>query len=175
MRLKGKSIVITGATGGIGSETAKVFKSNGAKLALLGRDKNKLDELQNELGEDLSTQNDLIINIGSDEGNKSPSLITSFGRFDEITMEFDEILKPGKIEPGLFKIKSRTSSYRVRQASVSKKSKQVLLELKDDLPTMVGDLTISYLDLPGDQRTGVIQSDTGLDASTITGSNVFVL
>ena len=39
MRLKGKSVVITGATGGIGSETAKVFKSNGAKLALLGRDK----------------------------------------------------------------------------------------------------------------------------------------
>ena len=55
MRLKGKSIVITGATGGIGSETAKVFKSNGAKLALLGRDKNKLDELQTELGEDENT------------------------------------------------------------------------------------------------------------------------
>ena len=35
MRLKGKSVVITGATGGIGSETAKLFKSNGAKLALL--------------------------------------------------------------------------------------------------------------------------------------------
>ena len=130
---------------------------------------------QNELGEDLSTQNDLIINSGSTGGGKNPSLITSFGRFDEITMEFDEILKPGKIEPGLFQIKSTTSSYRVRQATVSKNSKQVQLELKDDLPSRVTDLTISYLDLPGDQRTGVIQSITGLDASTITASNIFAL
>ena len=130
---------------------------------------------QNELGEDLATQNDLIINSGRTQDSKTPSLITSFGRFDEITMEFDEILKPGKIQPGLFQIKSTTSSYRVRQASVNKKSKQVLLELKDDLPTTVNDLTISYLDLPGDQRTGVIQSVTGLDANTITGSNIFIL
>ena len=55
MRLKDKSVVITGATGSIGKETAKLFKSNGAKLALLGRDKNKLDELQTELGTDQNT------------------------------------------------------------------------------------------------------------------------
>ena len=45
MRLKDKSVVITGATGSIGKETAKLFKSNDAKLALLGRDKDKLEEL----------------------------------------------------------------------------------------------------------------------------------
>ena len=45
MRLKNKSVVITGATGSIGKETAKLFKSNDAKLALLGRDKDKLEEL----------------------------------------------------------------------------------------------------------------------------------
>ena len=55
MRLKDKSVVITGATGSIGKETAKLFKSNGAKLALLGRDKDKLDELQTELGTDQNT------------------------------------------------------------------------------------------------------------------------
>ena len=50
MRLADKSVLITGATGSIGKETAKLFKKNGAKLALLGRDKKKLDELQAELG-----------------------------------------------------------------------------------------------------------------------------
>ena len=52
MRLADKSVLITGATGSIGKETAKLFKKNGAKLALLGRDKKKLDELQAELGVD---------------------------------------------------------------------------------------------------------------------------
>ena len=55
MRLEDKSIIITGATGSIGKETAKLFKSNGAKLALLGRDKDKLEELQTELGTDENT------------------------------------------------------------------------------------------------------------------------
>ncbi|MDG2197688.1 MAG: SDR family NAD(P)-dependent oxidoreductase [SAR324 cluster bacterium] len=55
MRLADKSILITGATGSIGKETAKLFKKNGAKLALLGRDKKKLDELQAELGVDENT------------------------------------------------------------------------------------------------------------------------
>ena len=55
MRLADKSILITGATGSIGKETAKLFKKSGAKLALLGRDKKKLDELQAELGIDENT------------------------------------------------------------------------------------------------------------------------
>ena len=55
MRLADKSILITGATGSIGKETAKLFKENGAKLTLLGRDKKKLDELQAELGIDENT------------------------------------------------------------------------------------------------------------------------
>ena len=36
MRLADESVLITGATGSIGKETAKLFKKNGAKLALRG-------------------------------------------------------------------------------------------------------------------------------------------
>ncbi|MEM6765133.1 MAG: SDR family oxidoreductase [Bacteroidota bacterium] len=48
--IKHKHILITGATGGIGSEAAKLLKQSGAELYLSGRDKAKLDEVADELG-----------------------------------------------------------------------------------------------------------------------------
>ncbi|MEM9935998.1 MAG: SDR family oxidoreductase [Bacteroidota bacterium] len=47
--IKHKHILITGATGGIGSEAAKLLKQSGAELYLSGRDKSKLDELAESL------------------------------------------------------------------------------------------------------------------------------
>ena len=55
IKLADKSVLIAGATGSIGKETAKLFKKNKAKLALLGRDKKKLDGLQADLGTDENT------------------------------------------------------------------------------------------------------------------------
>ena len=43
-RLDGKSAVITGATGGIGEATAKLFLDLGAKVMLVGRNGDKLAE-----------------------------------------------------------------------------------------------------------------------------------
>lgn len=47
--LAGKNIVITGASGGIGAEMAKLCASRGANLVLLARSKDKLQQLQKEL------------------------------------------------------------------------------------------------------------------------------
>ncbi|MDN5709610.1 MAG: SDR family oxidoreductase [Planococcus sp. (in: firmicutes)] len=44
-----KHILITGATGGIGWETAKAVAQMGAKLTITGRDAEKLKQLENEL------------------------------------------------------------------------------------------------------------------------------
>ncbi len=44
--MKNKTVLITGASSGIGWETAKIFSSSGAKLILCGRRKNKLLNLQ---------------------------------------------------------------------------------------------------------------------------------
>jgi NAD(P)-dependent dehydrogenase (short-subunit alcohol dehydrogenase family) len=49
-RLDGKSAVITGATGGIGEATAKLFLDLGAKVMLVGRNGNKLAETCERLG-----------------------------------------------------------------------------------------------------------------------------
>ncbi|MGF2412947.1 MAG: SDR family oxidoreductase, partial [Ferruginibacter sp.] len=43
--LKGKNILIIGATGGIGSETARLLKGSGANLFLTGRDTIKLQQV----------------------------------------------------------------------------------------------------------------------------------
>jgi uncharacterized oxidoreductase len=44
MNLKGKTILITGGTAGIGLEAAKQFLANNAKVIITGRDQSKLDK-----------------------------------------------------------------------------------------------------------------------------------
>lgn len=50
INLNGKIALITGATGGIGEEIAKIFYANGANVILTGTKEEKLKDLTNELG-----------------------------------------------------------------------------------------------------------------------------
>jgi 3-oxoacyl-[acyl-carrier protein] reductase len=47
-KLNGKNVLITGATGGIGSAIAKTLHSQGAKLVLSGTKEEKLQQLDKE-------------------------------------------------------------------------------------------------------------------------------
>ena len=49
-RLKGKRALITGGTTGIGLETARLFISEGARVAITGRDPETLDAARKDLG-----------------------------------------------------------------------------------------------------------------------------
>ncbi len=49
MQLKNKRILLTGATGGIGKHLALMLADKGAKLAIVGRDADKLDALANQI------------------------------------------------------------------------------------------------------------------------------
>ncbi len=51
-RLKGKTALITGGTSGIGLATAKLFLAEGARVAVTGRDQERLAAAQKELGSD---------------------------------------------------------------------------------------------------------------------------
>ena len=45
LKLKGKSVLITGASKGIGKAIAEAFAAEGARVALTARSKNELDSL----------------------------------------------------------------------------------------------------------------------------------
>ena len=47
MNLKGKTILITGGSAGIGLEAAKQFLEIGAKVIITGRNQDKLDAAKN--------------------------------------------------------------------------------------------------------------------------------
>jgi short-subunit dehydrogenase len=48
--IKGKNILLIGATGGIGAKTAKLLSQSGANLFITGRNSEKLAQLSSELG-----------------------------------------------------------------------------------------------------------------------------
>lgn len=86
--LKGKSALITGATGVIGSAIARAFAREGCALILSGRSKEKLDELSGEIpgaevvAADVSVQADidaLFSHLG-----KLDILVCSHGTYGEI-------------------------------------------------------------------------------------------
>ena len=66
--IKGKNIMITGATSGIGLELVKSFSSKGANIIMLGKDEDKLDELYDEI---------------SAQGGKNLIIRTDLRKFDE--------------------------------------------------------------------------------------------
>jgi len=80
-RLKGKRALITGGTSGIGLETARVFLSEGARVAITGRNPATLESARRELGAD-------VLIIPSDMSNSAAqkdvaeSLRQAFGGLD---------------------------------------------------------------------------------------------
>ncbi len=64
MKISEVKVIITGATSGIGYETARMLKEHGAKVIISGRNQNKIDKASKELGvigfkADVSNENEV--------------------------------------------------------------------------------------------------------------------
>ena len=83
MRLEGKSAIITGGGSGIGLACAKLFSKEGAKVAIIGRRKNRLELAAKEIeGQALTIEGDLMVN--SDLDNLVSKTLHAFGKIDII-------------------------------------------------------------------------------------------
>src|SRR4051812_31444268 len=80
-KLAGKTALITGASSGIGLATARLFRDEGARLAITGRDVDRLAAAQKELGDETlviqSEAGDL-----ADIGSLMEQVKERFGRLD---------------------------------------------------------------------------------------------
>jgi 3-oxoacyl-[acyl-carrier protein] reductase len=82
--LKGNVIAITGASSGIGRETARLLVQAGAKVALGARRLDRLNELVKELGEDNAAAIPMDV-TSADENNKFiTKTIETFGHLDSV-------------------------------------------------------------------------------------------
>ena len=80
-KLAGKVAVVTGATSGMGLETAKKYLEEGAKVVLTGRSQEKLDALETELQGDY-----LLLKAEASSSEDSAALVAktveTFGKID---------------------------------------------------------------------------------------------
>lgn len=67
MKFTGKKIVLTGASGGIGGELARILSQNGAELILVGRNERKLRLVEEQLASGCTVQL-VAADIATDEG-----------------------------------------------------------------------------------------------------------
>ncbi|MBL4574497.1 MAG: SDR family oxidoreductase [Opitutaceae bacterium] len=68
MNLGNKTVVLTGASGGLGQAIAKQLAANGARLILIGRNESALDHLLDGLASDARHHCKLKIDLGSEAG-----------------------------------------------------------------------------------------------------------
>jgi short-subunit dehydrogenase len=80
MEVKNKIVIVTGASSGIGLAAAKLLTERGAKLALVSRSKEKLEELSKELPESIAIPADMT--KPDDIKRMVEQTIDHFGRID---------------------------------------------------------------------------------------------
>lgn len=79
--LQGKTALTTGGTSGIGFATARLFLKNGARVAITGRDRERLDQARRQLGDGVvAVQAD--VRRRSDLQRMADELKTAFGALD---------------------------------------------------------------------------------------------
>ncbi|MFN0023360.1 MAG: SDR family NAD(P)-dependent oxidoreductase [Parvularculaceae bacterium] len=96
-RLKNKVALITGATGGIGEATAKLFLSEGANVMLVGRSEQKLHETRDRLGGGDALA--MAVAEAADEAAIKAAVAMTLKRFDRLDILFANAGTEGDLKP----------------------------------------------------------------------------
>ena len=96
-RLGGKVAIITGATGGIGEATAKLFLQEGASVMLVGRSADKLKETRDRLG--VVTGLAHFVADAADEEATAAAVTATIGAFGGVDILFANAGTEGIINP----------------------------------------------------------------------------
>lgn len=79
--LQGKTALVTGGTSGIGLATARMFLKNGARVAITGRERQRVDQARRDLGSDaVAVQAD--VRSRNDLQRMAAELKSAFGALD---------------------------------------------------------------------------------------------
>ena len=97
MRLKNKTAVISGATGGIGEATSKLFSAEGANVVMVGRDEEKLNTLHNSFKDQskLST----YVADSNDEDAIKDCITFAKDKYGSIDVVFANAGTEGEVKP----------------------------------------------------------------------------
>lgn len=90
MRLINKVAVVTGGSSGIGLATAQAFKAEGASVAICGRNQDRLDAAQKQLGEDAFCQQSDITRL-TDLERFFTTTEARFGKIDVLVANAGEV------------------------------------------------------------------------------------
>lgn len=90
MRLQGKHALITGGTSGIGLETARQFRAEGAAVAITGRSAAGLEAARRELGDDVLAIQSEAGDIAAQEA-LAARLLTSWPRLDVLYVNAGDV------------------------------------------------------------------------------------
>lgn len=96
-RLSGKVAIITGANGGIGEATAKLFLNEGASVMLVGRSADKLRETRDRLGDDAGLAH--FVADAADEAGTAAAVTATIEAFGGIDIMFANAGTEGNFNP----------------------------------------------------------------------------
>lgn len=96
-RLSGKVAIVTGATGGIGEATAKLFLSEGASVMLVGRSADKLRQTRNRLGADTAIAD--FVADATDEAATAAAVTAAINAFGGVDILFANAGTEGNVKP----------------------------------------------------------------------------